>query len=563
MNRQDFYFEQLVTQADLDTAFDFAEQADQRALTDNGYVGVVGGLEVVEASPTPNITVTVNSGVAYDQLGQRCFVPVPTTLNLAVDSNAVSTAVANPGNEKWLSVFIEFDRALSDPRVDGNGVPLLYLRAESFQFVVDQGAENAAGTPATYTSTTTEPFALTNGSTLDVSIDGAAPITVTFLTGDFASIGAATAAEVAAVITAQLGGAATAADVAGAVAITSSSTGPGASLLVTGGSASVVFAFPTIPATGSGGPTRPGLRPDAILLADVLLRFGTTAIVDKPDPGGAAGVIDQTTRRQSVFRFGGTFNITAGTITDFADALADILNSHIGNTGNAHPASAITYTPSGNLIALDVQAALDELEAEKAGLAVANTFTGVTNDFNGRTDLNGGAVVGGFLNVLNAPLNLFPTTYDSTAAWTFTADLGAVSPSTTYGVCQQYTLTGAISSSLTVLYDGGTTPLLTRVGQIRGRLLVWDDNTNPVGAGQVDFTILFSHSAGVSTTVVFDEDLTARAINGGVTDQLAVVVVDAPAGTGTVGIAFSWDANLGAVKNIAAVWTIEEFGTNQ
>lgn len=562
MNRQDFYFEQLVTQADLDTAFDFAEQADQRALTDNGYVGIVGGLEVVEASPSPNITVTVNSGVAYDQLGQRCFVPVPTTLNLAVDSNAVSTAVANPGNEKWLSVFIAFDRALSDPRVDGNGVPLLYLRAESFQLIVDQGAENAAGTPATYTSTTTEPFALTNGSTLDVSIDGAAPTTVTFLTGDFASIGAATAAEVAAVITTQLGGAATAADVAGAVVITSASTGPGATLLVTGGSAAAVFAFPTVAATGAGGPTRPGLRPDAILLADVLLRFGTTAIVDKPDPGGSSGVIDLTTRRQSVFRFGGSFNITAGTITDFADALADILSSHIGNTGNAHPASAITYAPSGNLIALDVQAALDELEAEKAGLAVANTFTAI-NDFDQRTDLNGGAVVGGFLNVLDAPLNLFPTTYNSAAAWTFTGSLG-VSPSRTYGECQQYTLTAAPSASEIVLYDGGTTPAITTVGQLRGRVMFWDDNSNPAAMTQFEFSAVFAHSAGVATTVVFDEAIApALAVNGGATDQLPSFAIVAGSGTGTLSVEIGWAADLGAVKNIACIWEIETFNTNQ
>ena len=368
-NRLDFYFEQLVTQADMDEAFDFAELADQRLQSDNGYVGIAQGIEVVEAFPTPNLTVDINAGVAYDQAGQRCAITAPQNLDISVDSSAVSTAVAGGGNEKWLAVFIAFDRTLSDPRVDGNGVPLQYRRSEGFQFIVDQSAEAPAGSQAVYIAANAETYVLANGMTLDLSIDGTTPQTVTFLTGDFGNIALATAAEVATVIQNNTSGL-TAVDNAGFVELTSASNGPGASLLATGGNTLAIFAFPTVIAVGAGGPARPALRVDAILIADILLRQGTTQVFDKPDQGGTAGVVDLDTRRESVFEYDTNFNIRTGTIVEFADSLADILNSHISNTANPHPASAIVWdneseqwTPgfSNPVVSTDVQAALHEI----------------------------------------------------------------------------------------------------------------------------------------------------------------------------------------------------------
>ncbi len=371
MNRYDFYFEQLVTQADMDDAFDFAELADQRSLADNGYVGIAQGLEVVEAFPTPNLTVDIDVGVAYDQTGQRCGITVAQNLDLSVDSSAVSTAVAGGGNEKWLAVFIAFDRTLSDPRVDGNGVPLQYLRSESFQFIVDQSAEAAAGTQAVYLAGNSETYILGDGMTLDISVDGGMPQTATFNTADFGNIALATAAEVAAVIAGDVVGL-TAVDNAGKVELTSASNGPGASLLATGGDTLAIFSFPGTIVVGAGGPARPALRADAILLADVLLRNTTTVINDKPDGGGALGVIDMDTRRESVFEYDTNFNIRAGTIVEFADALAGVLDSHISNTANPHPASAVLFdneaaqwTPgfSNPVVATEVNAAIHEIIA--------------------------------------------------------------------------------------------------------------------------------------------------------------------------------------------------------
>jgi hypothetical protein len=50
-------------------------------------------------------------------------------------------------------------------------------------------------------TTGTQPFALSNGMTLMLRVDGGDPLTATFTTGQFVAIGAATAAEVAAAIT--------------------------------------------------------------------------------------------------------------------------------------------------------------------------------------------------------------------------------------------------------------------------------------------------------------------------------------------------------------------------
>lgn len=76
--------------------------------------------------------------------------------------------------------------------------------------------------PALLTGDATQPFALTVGMTLKISADGAAPQTVTFTAAGFANIGAATAAEVVAVINA-------------AATRVAASAGPGNDFVITGG----------------------------------------------------------------------------------------------------------------------------------------------------------------------------------------------------------------------------------------------------------------------------------------------------------------------------------------
>ena len=96
--------------------------------------------------------------------------------------------------------------------------------------------------PVVVTSGNTETFALVDGQTLTVKVDGeSAAQTATFNTGDFGDIANALASEVAAVITADIAGA-TGGDAAGAVTITSDD---GGTIEVTGGTANAALGFPT------------------------------------------------------------------------------------------------------------------------------------------------------------------------------------------------------------------------------------------------------------------------------------------------------------------------------
>jgi hypothetical protein len=61
-----------------------------------------------------------------------------------LDENGWATAVVNPGEEKWLSLFAEYQRVLSDPRLDGAGATVQFNQAESFVINVVQGAESVA-----------------------------------------------------------------------------------------------------------------------------------------------------------------------------------------------------------------------------------------------------------------------------------------------------------------------------------------------------------------------------------------------------------------------------------
>jgi len=145
-SRKDFFFRQRVTEAELDAAFADLEQADHDLAADLGFVGVLANAVVSPHAPVPNLTVDISGpGSALDQQGQRIFFSSLQNVNVAQDDNAVSTEVSAAGKEKIVSVFVKFDRALSDPRIDGNSLTVFFRRDESFKFSVVQGAEAAAG----------------------------------------------------------------------------------------------------------------------------------------------------------------------------------------------------------------------------------------------------------------------------------------------------------------------------------------------------------------------------------------------------------------------------------
>lgn len=145
-DRVDWYYRQLVSEADLDDAFSDLENADRAIMADMGVIGILSGLSVTEHAGTPNLTVDASGpGIAYDVDGQRIRVSALQNVDVSEDSSSVSTSVVGVGNERWVSVFVKFKRVLSDPQIDGNSDTVYFDRAESFEIVVNQGSETTIG----------------------------------------------------------------------------------------------------------------------------------------------------------------------------------------------------------------------------------------------------------------------------------------------------------------------------------------------------------------------------------------------------------------------------------
>jgi hypothetical protein len=145
-DRVDYFFRERVTEAELDLGFELLERADRNLAADLGFVGVLANAAVSQHAPVPDLTVDVSGPASIlDQAGERIFFSSLQNVDVAQDSSGVSTAVAAAGNEKIVSVFAKFDRALSDPRIDGNSLTVFFRRDESFRFVVAQGGEAPAG----------------------------------------------------------------------------------------------------------------------------------------------------------------------------------------------------------------------------------------------------------------------------------------------------------------------------------------------------------------------------------------------------------------------------------
>lgn len=100
-------------------------------------------------------------------------------------------------------------------------------------------------------STATETYNISPGSTLDIVVDGGTTQTVTFLAGDFVDVLNATALEVATKINATTTGLTAFATSLGEVLLRSDNRGSDSSIQVTGGSANLVFAFPTTLLSGA------------------------------------------------------------------------------------------------------------------------------------------------------------------------------------------------------------------------------------------------------------------------------------------------------------------------
>lgn len=146
MDRLDWYYKRVVTEGDLDLRDDQVEAALQNLVLDSGAVGLRFGGDLVEASPTPNLTVELETPCGgYDQEGNRIYIASLDPIDISVDSDLVSTDVSGPGKERWVSVFVQYDVVLSDEQIDGNSNPVFFMRSASYRIIVIQGAEADEG----------------------------------------------------------------------------------------------------------------------------------------------------------------------------------------------------------------------------------------------------------------------------------------------------------------------------------------------------------------------------------------------------------------------------------
>src|ERR1041385_5248921 len=121
MRRSNFFFGQKVRDTELNSAFDVVDNALKAFLAGFDYVGIATGAVVTEHAPQ-NLTLMVSGpAIIYHPTQRHIAWSADQNLDCSIDENGDSTAVVTSGNKRYLSIFVEFQEDLSDPRIDKNG----------------------------------------------------------------------------------------------------------------------------------------------------------------------------------------------------------------------------------------------------------------------------------------------------------------------------------------------------------------------------------------------------------------------------------------------------------
>jgi len=340
-DRVDFYFRQRVTEAELDLACELLEQADRDLAADIGIYGIVMGAVPTQHSPVPDLTVDLTSPTrAYDRLGQRIFVGTDQTIDCSVDLVGIPTAVSGPANERWLAIFLRFDRQLSDPRTDGNAQQVYFRRDESFELVVRQAPEGPVGAAVRVAMQQDEllvcDLRLGHGQTqlLNAHIDLGRRQAFIFAEGD-------------------------------AVAVESGTWNVLQPLLGTvQSSLDEVDAELTDHFTGAAR-RHPASAIDFIPHAFVAAVTVQAALVELLDKLLATTAGDPGAKRVGADAVTGTPNaLGPGTVDSQLSQLLAWLNAHVAAITGAHNASAIAALPHAHITSTNVQAQLQEIVAD-------------------------------------------------------------------------------------------------------------------------------------------------------------------------------------------------------
>ena len=353
-DRTDFYFRQRVTEAELDVAFEQLERADRNLAADLGVRGIIVGAVPAPHEPVADLTIDLTAPTrAYDRLGQRIFFGARERVDCSVDHAGLPTEVPTAGEERWLGVFLRFDRLLSDPRTDGNSREVLFRRDESFELSVQQGPAAPAGAAPRVALRPDELLVCEvlrrNGQSqiLAPDIDTSRRQAFVFAT--------------AAAVEVPTGAWRTLAPVAGTVQASLDEVDAELTAHLDGSARRHAADQIDIPPRGfiASGDVQAALHE----LIDRL-----TSVTD-----GTAGA----SRIGADGVPGRTHALGPGTVDSQLALLLGWLNAHLEALSNAHHASAIQTTPHGYITSLHVQAQLEELVAALSSRTVG--FTGASH----------------------------------------------------------------------------------------------------------------------------------------------------------------------------------------
>lgn len=358
------------------------------ATSDTGAVGVtergpVGVATLVEAwedyvrifgNDVANGDVSHAARGYFAEGGQRMYI-VRTVHYTNVDDAGTKTSAAATAN-----VLTANTGATAGTVLGASIGPFNLEPADTLVISVDGGGNLTATFTATAAARESAAgnFALTNGMTLTVSVNGGSVQTISFLTGEFASIGAATPLEVAAVINAKIVGAkATVTSGGTKVTITSDRRGSTSGINVTGGTANVPLAYATGNIAGTGNVA----DIDSVTLTEVkTIVEAAVAGCTVTNAGGAARISSNTTGPSS------SIQVIASSTAD--DELGFDNAVHSGTTGAPVATLRIDGRSDGayaNLVTVKILAASNG-EAEQFNLQVLNdgrvvsTFPNLTMD---------------------------------------------------------------------------------------------------------------------------------------------------------------------------------------
>lgn len=155
VNRQDYFYEQNVTEEDIDRTEASAESEIGQLASDVFGKWVLTQRDYpYEGGPDMIVHVPANSAYVVDpepssDSAVRVSWDTDQDVNCSIDKDSVST-IPSAGNKRYISVFAKYKRNLYDDQTDGFGNPIKYRQDDDFEIEVWAGVE--APSPVKLTS---------------------------------------------------------------------------------------------------------------------------------------------------------------------------------------------------------------------------------------------------------------------------------------------------------------------------------------------------------------------------------------------------------------------------